>query len=245
MHRVGHQPRAGRVEVVATGRAERCAPARRRRRWPPAPAAGVAGQTDRHGAGPSSGMHAHGCIMDPILIRLYPLTPPAVTLDAPAQGQPMTHSAEARARELGLVIPDYSDPPYGGRYGSSSAGVPPHRRPARAQRHHPGVPRAVSFCTRKRRRRHHPRTGPEAARYTAVNALGMIRLRARAPRRGRRPLTRALLRALPARLHPAQRGLERRERSAARRLRPRRRPDGPRLASAPPPSLAARASSCG
>ena len=31
----------------------------------------------------------------------------------------MTYSPEARVRELGLVVPDYADPPYGGRYGSS------------------------------------------------------------------------------------------------------------------------------
>jgi hypothetical protein len=83
----------------------------------------------------------------------------------------MTHSAEARALELGLEIPDYSDPPYGGRYGSSLragdllelSGITPESR--RGELLHPGSV-GVDISLDQAR---------EAARYTAVNALGMIR----------------------------------------------------------------------
>jgi hypothetical protein len=87
----------------------------------------------------------------------------------------MTHSAEARAQELGLEIPDYSDPPYGGRYGSSLrafhrtgdllelSGITPESRSGKLL--HPGhVDVDISLAEAQ-----------EAARYTAVNALGMIR----------------------------------------------------------------------
>ncbi len=46
---------------------------------------------------------------------------------------------EDRVRELGLHIPDYADPPYGGRYGQ----VRPYRRIGNllfAIRPHPGGP---------------------------------------------------------------------------------------------------------
>jgi hypothetical protein len=87
----------------------------------------------------------------------------------------MTHSAEARARELGLVVPDYADPPYGGRYGSSLrafhrtgdllelSGMTPESRDGTML--HPG---AVGVDVTLEQ-------AQEAARYTAVNALGMIR----------------------------------------------------------------------
>ena len=87
----------------------------------------------------------------------------------------MTHSAEARALELGLEIPDYSDPPYGGRYGSSLrafhrtgnllelSGITPESRSGEMLH---GGSVGVDITLEQAR---------EAARYTAVNALGMIR----------------------------------------------------------------------
>lgn len=84
-------------------------------------------------------------------------------------------SAEERVRELGLAIPDYSDPPYGARYGGGLkafhrvgdfvelSGLTPEDRSG--QQVHPGlVGREVALEQAR-----------EAARYTAVNALGMMR----------------------------------------------------------------------
>lgn len=83
-------------------------------------------------------------------------------------------SAETRVRELGLEIPDYSDPPYGGRFGRMKAfhriggllelsGMCPENRAG--DRVHPGVVGVdVTVAEAK-----------SAARYTAINALGMIR----------------------------------------------------------------------
>ncbi|WP_198154029.1 RidA family protein [Catenuloplanes japonicus] len=78
-------------------------------------------------------------------------------------------------RELGLDIPDYTDPPYGGRYGQ----VLPYRRI--------GNLLLLSGLTPEDRagNRVHPgrfgddltvAQGYEAARRTAINALGLIRL---------------------------------------------------------------------
>jgi hypothetical protein len=87
----------------------------------------------------------------------------------------MVHSAEQRARDLELVIPDYSDPPYGGRYGSALrafhrtgnllelSGITPESRDGTML--HPG---AVGIDITLEQ-------AQEAARYTALNALGMIR----------------------------------------------------------------------
>jgi hypothetical protein len=87
----------------------------------------------------------------------------------------MAHSAEARVRELGLEIPDYANPPYGGRYGSSLrafhrtgnllelSGITPESRDGVML--YPGSV-GVDITLDQAR---------EAAHYTAVNALGMIR----------------------------------------------------------------------
>lgn len=86
----------------------------------------------------------------------------------------MSWSAEARVAELGLRIPDYSDPPYGERCAAMSA----FRRSGRiltlgsmtpedrwGTRVHPG--RVGVDVTLKQ--------GYAAARYAAVNVLGLIR----------------------------------------------------------------------
>lgn len=84
-------------------------------------------------------------------------------------------SAEHRVRELGLAVPDYSDPPYGGRYGAVKAfhrtgdllelsGVTPETRTG--ERLHPGLV-GVDVSVEDAYR---------AARMTAINALGLIRL---------------------------------------------------------------------
>lgn len=84
-------------------------------------------------------------------------------------------SAEARVTELGLTVPDYSSPIYGGRYGSVKpfqrvgsllmlSGVTPEDRAG--NRLHPG--RFGDDLTIEQ--------GYEAARMSAVNALGLIRL---------------------------------------------------------------------
>jgi hypothetical protein len=87
----------------------------------------------------------------------------------------MSHSPEQRAHELGLAIPDYANPPYGGRYGSALkafhrtgdllelSGITPDSRDGVLL--HPGVVGADVTVEQAR----------EAARFTAVNALGMIR----------------------------------------------------------------------
>jgi enamine deaminase RidA (YjgF/YER057c/UK114 family) len=83
--------------------------------------------------------------------------------------------AEARAVELGLAIPDYANPPYGGRYGTVKpfhrvggllmlSGVTPEDRAG--NRLHPG--RFGDDLTVEQ--------GYAAARMAAVNALGLIRL---------------------------------------------------------------------
>jgi len=83
--------------------------------------------------------------------------------------------AEARAAALGLDIPDYADPPYGGRYGRVKAfhrvgdfvefsGITPETRGG--DQLHPGVV-GVDVTLEQAR---------EAARFTAINALGMMRL---------------------------------------------------------------------
>jgi YjgF/chorismate_mutase-like, putative endoribonuclease len=87
----------------------------------------------------------------------------------------MSHSPEQRAHELGLAIPDYANPPYGGRYGSALkafhrtgdllelSGITPDSRDGVLL--HPGVVGADVTVEQAR----------EAARFTAINALGMIR----------------------------------------------------------------------
>jgi hypothetical protein len=85
------------------------------------------------------------------------------------------HSAEARVIELGLAIPDYADPPYGGRYGTIKpfhrvgsmlmlSGVTPEDRAG--NRLHPG--RFGDNLSVEQ--------GYNAARMAAVNMLGLIRL---------------------------------------------------------------------
>lgn len=83
---------------------------------------------------------------------------------------------EQRAHELGLAVPDYSDPPYGGRYGQGLkafhrvgnfvelSGITPEDRTG--TRLHAGRVGADVSLEQAR----------EAARLTAVHALGMIRL---------------------------------------------------------------------
>jgi enamine deaminase RidA (YjgF/YER057c/UK114 family) len=83
---------------------------------------------------------------------------------------------EQRARELGLAIPDYSDPPYGGRYGSGLkafhrvgdfvelSGITPEDRAGNQL--HPGVVGGDLTVAQAR----------EAAALTATQALGLIRL---------------------------------------------------------------------
>lgn len=83
--------------------------------------------------------------------------------------------AEQRVRDLGLEIPDYSNPPYGRRYGPMKpfhrignlvevSGLTPEDRSGRQW--HPGVVGdSVSI-----------EQGYEAARITAIHTLGMIRL---------------------------------------------------------------------
>ncbi|WP_454854905.1 RidA family protein [Promicromonospora soli] len=87
----------------------------------------------------------------------------------------MPHSPEQRAHELGLAIPDYANPPYGGRYGSALkafhrtgdllelSGLTPDSRDGVLL--HPGVVGADVTVEQAR----------EAARFTAINALGLIR----------------------------------------------------------------------
>jgi hypothetical protein len=84
-------------------------------------------------------------------------------------------SPEARVLELGLRIPDYADPPYGGRYGTMKpfhrsgrllmlSGLTPETRDGTML--HPGrLGRDVSV-----------EQGYAAARLTAVNLFGLIRL---------------------------------------------------------------------
>ncbi|WP_159499720.1 RidA family protein [Microbacterium sp. 18062] len=86
----------------------------------------------------------------------------------------MAWSAEERVRELGLVIPDYADPPYGERYATMKAF------------HHLGRQLTISGMTPEDRQgnRVFPgrvgetvtlEQGYAAARYAAVNVLGLIR----------------------------------------------------------------------
>lgn len=81
---------------------------------------------------------------------------------------------EDRVAELGLQLPDYSDPPYGGRYGTMKAfhrvgnlleisGMTPEDRAG--NRLHPGIV-GTDISVEQ---------GYEAARLTAINTLGMIR----------------------------------------------------------------------
>ncbi|MEU8021925.1 MULTISPECIES: RidA family protein [Micromonospora] len=85
-----------------------------------------------------------------------------------------TPTPEQRVAELGLVIPDYADPPYGERYGAMKpfhrsgrtltlGGMTPEDR--QGNKVFPG--RVGATVT--------PEQGYEAARYTAVNVLGLIR----------------------------------------------------------------------
>jgi enamine deaminase RidA (YjgF/YER057c/UK114 family) len=86
-----------------------------------------------------------------------------------------TSSPEARVRELGLRVPDYSDPPYGGRYGTMKpfhrsgrllmlSGMTPETRDGTML--HPGrLGRDVTV-----------EQGYAAARLAAVNLLGLVRL---------------------------------------------------------------------
>lgn len=85
-------------------------------------------------------------------------------------------SAEHRVAELGLDVPDYLDPPYGQRFGAALkpfhrtgdlvelSGLSPENRSG--DRVHPGVV-GVDVTVEE---------GYAAARYTAINSLGMIRL---------------------------------------------------------------------
>jgi hypothetical protein len=84
-------------------------------------------------------------------------------------------SPEERARELGLEIPDYADPPYGGRYGTVKgfhrtgrlvmlSGITAEARDGTV--FHPG--RLGDTLTVEQ--------GYEAARRAAVNTLGLMRL---------------------------------------------------------------------
>lgn len=86
----------------------------------------------------------------------------------------MEWSAEARVREMGLVIPDYANPPYGERYATMKAF------------HHLGRTLTISGITPEDRRgvKVNPgrvgdtvtlEQGYEAARYAAINVLGLIR----------------------------------------------------------------------
>ena len=83
-------------------------------------------------------------------------------------------SAEQRVEQLGLVIPDYADPPYGRRYGAMKpfhrvgdllelSGLTPEDRAG--NRLHPGIV-GIDVTVEE---------GYEAARLTAVHTLGMIR----------------------------------------------------------------------
>ncbi|MFT4083847.1 MAG: RidA family protein [Nocardioides sp.] len=84
-------------------------------------------------------------------------------------------SPEDRVRELGLEIPDYANPPYGGRYGGGLkafhrigalvelSGLTPESRAG--EQLHPGVVGADVSLDQAR----------AAARLTAVHSLGMIR----------------------------------------------------------------------
>ena len=85
-------------------------------------------------------------------------------------------SPEQRALDLGLEIPDYTNPPYGGRYGQSLkafhrtgdfvelSGITPETREGRQI--HPGaVGTEVTL-----------EQAQEAARQTAINSLGLMRL---------------------------------------------------------------------
>ena len=85
-----------------------------------------------------------------------------------------TPSAEERVRQLGLEVPDYANPPYGERYGRMKAfhrmgtfvemsGLTPESRSG--ERLHPGSV-GLNLTTEQ---------GYQAARLTAINALGMIR----------------------------------------------------------------------
>jgi len=85
-------------------------------------------------------------------------------------------SAERRALDLGLEIPDYTNPPYGGRYGKSLtafhrtgdfvelSGITPETRDGRQI--NPGAVGTEVTLERAQ----------EAARQTAINSLGLIRL---------------------------------------------------------------------
>lgn len=86
----------------------------------------------------------------------------------------MAGSAEQRVAELGLVIPDYSDPPYGERYAAMKpfhrlgrtltiSGITPEDR--QGNKVFPG--RVGDTVSREE--------GYQAARYAAVNVLGLIR----------------------------------------------------------------------
>lgn len=86
----------------------------------------------------------------------------------------MTVSAEQRVRDMGLVIPDYANPPYGERYATMKAfhhvgrtltlsGITPEDR--QGNKVHPGrVGQTVTV-----------EEGYAAARYAAINVLGLIR----------------------------------------------------------------------
>lgn len=86
----------------------------------------------------------------------------------------MAVTAEQRAARLGLVIPDYANPPYGTRYGTMKAfhrsgrtltlsGITPEDRAG--NKVFPG--RVGSTVTLEE--------GYAAARYAAINVLGLIR----------------------------------------------------------------------
>lgn len=86
----------------------------------------------------------------------------------------MVGSAEQRVAEMGLVVPDYSNPPYGERYATMKA------------YHHLGRQLTISGITPEDREGNKVfpgrvgetvtlEQGYEAARYAAVNVLGLIR----------------------------------------------------------------------
>ncbi len=128
---------------------------------------------------------------------------------------------EQRVAELGLEIPDYTDPPYGGRYGSGLkafhrtgdlvelSGITPEDRAG--NRLHPGVIGADISVVEAR----------EAAVLTATQALGLIRLAVGSLDNVAGALPRAVLPADDSGVRPTARSRRRCHRAVPRRLRAR------------------------